>query len=127
MPRLLLNLRNVTEEEAHEVAELMAEHGIEHYSTPPGPFGITAGGIWLKDAQDYPRSRALMDDYQAERSQRVRSELERARREGRAETFWTTLRQNPLRTLVYLAVAAFILMIFFAPVLQLGSGPPASR
>lgn len=120
MPRLLLNLRNVTEEEAHEVAELMDEHGIAHYATPPGPFGITAGGIWLRDPQDYPRARALMDDYQAQRSQRVRAELEQARREGRAETFWSTLRRHPLRTSIYLLVAVFILMIFFAPVIQLG-------
>ncbi len=120
MPRLLLNLRNVTEDEAHEVAELMDDHEIAHYSTPAGPFGITAGGIWLKNATDYPRARALMDDYQAERSQRVRAELEQARREGRVETFWTTLRRHPVRTGVYLAVAAFILMIFFAPVIQLG-------
>ena len=121
MPKLLLNLRNVTEEEAHEVAELMADNAIEHYLTPPGPVGSTAGGIWLKDADDHPRARALMDDYQDQRSQRVRAELEQARREGRAETFWTTLRRHPLRTSVYLAVAVFILMVFFAPVIQLGS------
>lgn len=121
MPRLLLNLRNVSEDEAHEVADLMDEHDIHHYATPPGPFGITAGGIWLKDAHDYPRARALMDDYQAERSRRVRSELEQARREGRSETFWTNLRRHPLRTIIYLTVAVFILMIFFAPVIQLGS------
>ena len=120
MPKLLLNLRNVTEEEAHEVAELMEQHGIEHYRTPVGPFGITAGGIWLKHADDFPRARALMDDYQAKRSRRVRAELEQARQEGRAETFWTTLRRHPVRTTIYLAVAVFILMIFFAPVIQLG-------
>lgn len=119
MPKLLLNLRNVTEDEAHEVAELMDQHGIEHYSTPVGPFGITAGGIWLRQAEDYPRARALMDEYQAERSRRVRAELEQARAEGRAETFLSHLRRHPLRTLVYLAFAVFILMIFFAPVLQL--------
>ncbi len=119
MPKLLLNLRNVTEEEAHEVAELMEQHGIEHYRTPVGPFGITAGGIWLRQVEDFPRARALMDDYQAERSRRVRAELEQARREGRAETFWTHLQRRPITTVVYLLVAIFILMIFFAPVLQL--------
>lgn len=119
MPKLLLNLRNVTEEEAEEVAELMAEHGIDHYRTPVGPFGITAGGIWLSQAEDFPRARALMDDYQAERSRRVRAELEQARREGREETFLSHLRRYPLRTMIYLGFAIFILMIFFAPVLQL--------
>ena len=120
MPRLLLNLRNVVEDEAHEVVELMEEHGIEHYTTPPGSFGISAGGIWLQHPEDYPRARALMDDYQAERSARIRAELEQARREGRAETFWSTVKHHPVRTAVYLAGAVFILMVFFAPVIQLG-------
>ncbi|MEE4637281.1 MAG: DUF6164 family protein [Wenzhouxiangella sp.] len=120
MARQLLNLRHVSDEEAHEVAELMDEHGIEHYSTPPGSFGISAGGIWLKDPDDYPRARALMDEYQAARSLRVRAELEQARQEGRAETFWSVLRRHPVRTGLYLAAAGFILMIFFAPVIQLG-------
>lgn len=120
MARQLLNLRHVTAEEAGEVAELMDQHGIGHYTTPPGSFGISAGGIWLKNADDYPRARALMDDYQAERSLRVRAELEQARREGRAETFWTILRRHPLRTGLYLAAAVFILMVLFAPVIQLG-------
>ena len=119
MPKLLLNLRNVTEEEAEEVAELMAENGIEHYRTPVGPFGITAGGIWLREKEDFPRARALMDDYQAERSRRVRAELAQARREGREETFLKQLRRYPLRTAIYLGFALFILMVFFAPVLQL--------
>lgn len=119
MPKLLLNLRNVTEEEAEEVAELMAENGIEHYRTPVGPFGITAGGIWLREKEDFPRARALMDDYQAERSRRVRAELAQARREGREETFLKQLRRYPLRTAIYLGFAIFILMVFFAPVLQL--------
>lgn len=120
MARQLLNLRHVSDEEAHEVAELMDAHGIEHYSTPPGSFGVSAGGIWLRHPEDYPRARALMDDYQARRSLRVRAELDQARKEGRAETFWTTLYRHPVRTLVYLALAGFILMIFFAPVVQLG-------
>lgn len=122
MPKLLLNLRHVGDDEAHEVAGLMDEHGIEHYSTPPGSFGISAGGIWLRHPQDYPRARALMDDYQARRSLRVRAELAQSRKEGRGETFWTTLYRRPMRTLVYLALAVFILMIFFAPVIELGRG-----
>ncbi len=121
MPKLLLKLRDVSDEEAHEVTDLLAAHGIAHYATPAGPFGITAGGIWLNEAADHARARMLMDEYQAERSRRVRAELAQARLEGRAETFWTHLRRHPLRTLVHLALAVFILLIFFAPVVQLGS------
>ncbi len=72
VPRLLLNLRNVPEDEIAEVRSMMDEHGLEWYVTPPGPFGITAGGIWLKNSDDYARARALMDDYQEGRANRGR-------------------------------------------------------
>jgi hypothetical protein len=119
MPRLLLNLRNVPEDESEEVLELMARHHIECYQTPPGPLGITAGGIWLRDREDYPRARELMDEYQAERARHARAEHARAVREGRAETLWTAMRRRPVRTLLYIGLAFFILMIFFGPVVAL--------
>lgn len=120
MPRLLMNLRNVPEDEADEVEALMSEHRIAHYRTPAGPFGITAGGIWLRHEVDHARARSLLDSYQAERLRRSRAELEAARQEGRAETWWSLARRQPLRTLVYFGLAVFILMVMFAPVLQLG-------
>ncbi len=120
MSKLLLNLRNVPEDEADEVLELMGRHAIECYQTPPGPLGITAGGIWLRERDDYPRARELMDDYQAERAKRARAEYEQAVREGRAETFWTAIRRHPLKTIAFIGLALFILMIFFAPMIELG-------
>lgn len=119
LPKLLLNLRNVPDDEAHEVLELMHEHRIESYETPVGPFGITAGGIWLKHEDDYPRARELMDEYQLERARRVRAEYELAQREGRAESMWSAIRRHPLRMLVYAAVSVIILMFFFAPLVVL--------
>ena len=120
MPRLLMNLRNVPDDEAEEVAALMEANGISHYRTPPGPFGITAGGIWLRHESEHARARSLLDDYQRDRQARSLAELEQARREGRAETWWSLARRNPLRVLVYLLLSLFILMVLFAPVLQLG-------
>lgn len=119
MPRLLLNLRNVPGDEESEVVALMEQHRIEVYQTPPGPFGITAGGIWIRHVEDYPRARALMDDYQAERARRMRAEYERACREGRAESIWSTVRRHPVRMLAGAVVAIIILMFFFAPLIVL--------
>ncbi len=119
MPRLLLNLRNVPADEAEEVRALMAEHAIVIYDTPPGPFGITAGGIWLRHEDDHPRAKALLDDYQLERARRAREAYEAARREGRAETLWTRIRRHPVKFLFHLLLAIFILMVFFAPLIEL--------
>lgn len=116
MPRLLLNLRNVPDDEIEDVRELMDEHGIECYDTPPGPLGITAGGIWLKNPDDYDRARALVDEYQHERGERARSEWRSAQARGEAETLISTIRRNPFKTLLVLAASVFILMVLFAPV-----------
>lgn len=119
MPKLLLNLRNVPEDEAEEVSELMAEHRIDCYETPPGPFGITAGAIWLRNREDYPRARELMDEYQSARAERARAEYRQAQREGRNETVWSAIRRHPLQTMAYVGLAVLILMIFFAPMIAL--------
>lgn len=119
MPRLLLNLRDVPDDEIEDVTALMEQHSIALYRTPPGPFGITAGGLWLREPDDEPAARALLDDYQAERRSRARAELARARAEGNEDTVWSLVRRNPLRTLLHLLLAIFILMVFFAPLLEL--------
>lgn len=119
MPKLLLNLRNVPDDEIHEVLELMNERRIEVYQTPPGPLGITAGGIWLKDESDHPDARRALDVYQAERATKAREAYDQARREGRVETFWQSLRRQPLKIVVFIGLAVFILMVFFAPLIEL--------
>jgi hypothetical protein len=119
LPRLLLNLRHVPDDEVAEVRALMDEHGIDCYDTPPGPFGITAGGIWLKEPDDYARARELMDAYQAERGERARAAWRIARDRGEAETIWSSIRRRPLKALLVVAGSLFILMVLFAPLVVL--------
>jgi hypothetical protein len=119
VPRLLLNLRHVPEDEIEEVRALMREHRIECYDTPPGPLGITAGGIWLRDPDDYDRARALMDTYQEERGAAARERWRRARERGEAETLLGTIRRHPIRSLLILVGSVFVLMVLFAPLVVL--------
>ncbi|MBB5015990.1 DUF6164 family protein [Rehaibacterium terrae] len=120
MSKLLLNLRHVPEDEADEVRELLREHAIAFYETRPGNWGFSAGGIWISEAADYPEARRLMDAYQAQRRERVRAEVAAARREGRAPTLWTVLREEPLRVLAtLLGIAAIIALTTAVPYLLL--------
>lgn len=109
MAKLLLNLRNVPEDEAEDVRAFLREARIEHYETRPSPFGISAGGIWVREDDDVPRARQLMARYQRERATRVRSERLRAEREGTAETFADVARAQPLR--VALTVLAILVLV----------------
>lgn len=111
MSKLLFRLRNVPEDEAHDVRELLSQHDIEFYETSAGNWGISMPGIWLPNDSDYGAARSLLDTYQQERSQRLRAEYELERAEGRAETQWQRLRKEPAKVIGYLTVIAILLYL----------------
>ena len=115
MARLLLNLRNVPDDEIEDVCALLDANGIAHYRTNPSPFGISFGGIWVSEDAEHPRARALMDDYQQARGERVRGERAQALHDGTAETFTSQLRRRPIFVLLVLAgmigIASLVLLL----------------
>ena len=68
MTTLLLNLRQVPDDEAEEVRTLLNEQQIPFYETTPSLWGISSGGIWLTNPTDRERAKALMEDYQQQRN-----------------------------------------------------------
>ena len=115
MAKLLLNLRNVPDDEADDVRAMLDSHSIDFYETRPSRWGISHGGIWLSDAGDHPRARALMDEYQASRSERARAEREQQLRDGSAETFTDTVRRDPMRVVLSVLAIAFMLGLLALP------------
>ena len=111
MAKLLFPLRNVPEDEADEVRALLTRHGMDWYETRPGPWGISAGGLWLRDPAAYPEARRLLDEYQQARRERVRAEL----REHGQPGFLDLLRERPgyvvPRLLAMLAIIALMLAL----------------
>ncbi len=115
MAKLLLNLRHVPVDEAADVIGFLEEHRIDYYRTPPTMFGISAGGIWIRDDPDFPRARRLMADYQRGRAERVRAENARARLDGTAETFMDLVREQPLQVAWRVAAILLLLGLMFLP------------
>ncbi len=116
MAKLLLNLRNVPDDEADEVRALLDEAKADYYETRPSLWGISAGGIWLRDSAEYPRIKPLLEAYQQRRGETARARRAAALADGSAETFGTLLRTRPLFVLVTLlgmaVVAALVLLPF---------------
>lgn len=108
MAILLLNLRHVPDDEADEIRALLDAQGIDYYETSPGPFGISAGGLWLADPLQEERARLRLREYQDERARRAHEWRETQRREGRLRGTWGLLRENPLQAV---AAALGILMV----------------
>ena len=114
MAKLLLNLRNVPDDEADEVRGWLKDSGIEFYETTPSSWGISSGGIWIREDAQIVRAKALMAEYQAQRRQRALADRDAARRDGSAETFGGLLRQRPWYVLGTLAAIIGIIALTLA-------------
>ena len=114
MAKLLLRMRLVPDDEAADVRAMLDAARIPWYETEPSRWGVSHGGIWIRDDEDAPRARALMAEYQAARRERARAEREAALREGRAETFATQLHARPVAVLASLLAMLLVLGLTLA-------------
>jgi len=116
MAKLLLNLRNVLEDEAADVRAFLEANAIAFYETRPSRWGISHGGIWVENDAEITEAKRLMADYQKRRQARVRAEHEQAVRDGTAETFADVVREQPLRVALTLLAIVFLLGLVALPV-----------
>ncbi len=108
MSKLLLNLRNVPEDEADDVRTMLENRNIAFHETSPSMWGISSGGIWVTEDADFTDAKRGMADYQQQRGARARDEYAAAKRAGTAETFGSVVREQPAR--VALLVVAILLV-----------------
>ena len=109
MAKLLFRMRDVPDDEAEEVRELLTQNKITFFETFAGNWGISMPGLWLVNEQQFDEARALLDEYQEARSTRVKSQYLRQREQGEIRTFWESFRAEPVRFSVYLSLAALVL------------------
>ena len=114
MSKLLLNLRDVPDDEADDVRRFLDSGGIDYYETRPNRWGIS-GGIWIRDDGDVAEAKRLMAEYQRERQARARVERAEAERSGTAETFADVLRTQPLRVALTVIAIALLLALMAVP------------
>jgi len=119
MSKLLLNLRDVPDDEADDVRSFLDSGGIGYYETPPNWWGISGGSIWIRDDRDAAEAKRLMAVYQRERQNRAREARAEAERNGTAETFGNVLRTQPLRVALTLIAITLLLGLTILPVLLL--------
>ncbi len=122
MSTLLLNLRNVPDDEAADVRALLDAHAIAFFETTPSRWGISAGAIWIKDTVAVDEARRLMADYQRERQSHARAAYVDAQRDGTAATLWTVVRDEPMRVLVAIVSIAFVLGLLALPIFLMSHG-----
>ena len=120
MSKLLLNLRNVPDDEADDVRAMLEKQKISFYETTPSRWGVSAGGIWVTEDQDIAAAKLAMADYQQQRGARARDEYAAAKRAGTAETFGSVVRAQPLRVVFLVLVIVCVLGLMALPAILLG-------
>ena len=119
MSKLLLNLRDVPDDEADDVRRFLDSNGIGYYETRPSFWGVSAGGIWIRDDGDAAEAKRLMAEYQRARQARAREQRAAAERDGTALTFADVLRTQPLRVALAVIGIALVLGLMAIPMLLL--------
>lgn len=115
MAVLFFRLNNVPDQEADAVRALLEENEIEFYETSSGMFGISTAAIWLRDKEQLPRARQLLEEFQASHRENARRAYRESVERGEAETFGMRLRREPLKALLALMAIAAILYISIVP------------
>jgi hypothetical protein len=119
MAKLLLNLRDVPDDEADDVRRFLDAARIGYYETRPSLWGISAGGIWIRDENDVAEAKRRMQEYQRERQARAREAHAEAARTGTLPTFADMLRTQPRRVALAAITIALVLALMAAPAVML--------
>lgn len=120
MAKLFFKLHGVPDDEAEDVRALLTAHEIEFYETHAGNWGVSLAAIWLRHDEQFPKARALLDQYQAERVGAMRAAYQQET--DKKHSYWLReLLASPLRLLVYLLVIAAVVYLSTVPFFKLGS------
>ena len=116
----LFRLKDVPDDEAEDIRDLLTENNIDHYETPAGNWGISMPAIWLNEDDQLDRAKILIDEYQKDRQVRIKQEYEQSKIERKQQNFINELLTNPLQFLLYVGIAAVILYFSIKPFLNFG-------
>lgn len=119
MAKLLMNLRNVPEDESDEVRALLHEHRVDFYETKASKWGLSSACLWLRDENQYEFAKGLLADYQQDRARRARAEHAERRRRGEADTWVTMFQRNPVRFAIYIVAIVVVFYLALLPVVLL--------
>ena len=119
MSALIFRLRQVPDDEAQAIRELLDQHAIDWYETSAGNWGISMPGFWVNRDDQAARARQLIDHYQHERSTIQRKIHQQRKEQGQVETLTHRLMQHPVRLIGIVLFCLFILYVSIHPFMQM--------
>ena len=116
MSKLVFRLRNVPEDEAQDVREILENNDIGYFETSAGNWGISLPAIWINETEEFEQARQLIDEYQLERTERLRREYQAKRLRAKQKHFGIASRKarkvrslyHTNRAVLYVWAQAFV-------------------
>lgn len=118
----LLSLRGIPDDEVEDIRRLLIEQRIDFYETPEGNWGISMPAIWLHDEGQLDAAKQHLSDYHIKRQQQAKEVYEQQKSADEHTTLWRLFKTNPLRFILYIAMALVIAYFSIMPFLEMGQG-----
>ena len=111
MPTLLFPLRDVPEDEADEVRELLTEQNIDFYETSAGNWGMSMPALWLRDEAELEKARYVLNAYQQQRFLTSRESYLQAKKAGQQKTLLKAFIEKPLLYCAYIFTMLLVVCV----------------
>ncbi len=119
MSALLFKLRNVPDDEAEDIRQLLDKNHIEYYETTAGNWGISMPAIWVQHDDDLAKAKSLLSDYQQNRAATARQAYNEMQTSGTAPSWFSRLKAKPLATAGIILFCLFVLYVMISPFVRL--------
>ncbi len=116
MAALLFRLRNVPDDEANAVRQMLTEHQVDYYETDAGNWGISMPAIWINDDSRLPEYKALIDQWQAEYAEQARLAYLDRKAKGLEPSLLERLSARPIPSFLAIAFSLFIIYVMLGPI-----------
>jgi len=114
----IFNLRNVPDDEAEDIRQLLTTHHIEHYETPAGRWGMSSPALWITYDDQREHVVTLIAQYQQQRALSARQLYDEQKAQGQHLTLWGLVKLHPLRYVAALLAIVFIMFVSVGPFLK---------
>ena len=120
MTLLLFNLRDVPEDEADEVRELLTTQNIDFYETSAGNWGMSMPALWLRNDADLEKARYVLNNYQQQRFLTSRENYLLRKKTDQEKTFLKAFIEKPLLYCAYLFTMLLVVYVSIKLLFELG-------
>lgn len=119
MASLLFRLRNVPDEEADAVRQMLKDNRVDFYETDAGNWGISMPAIWINDDSRLSEYQALIKTWQDDYAVKARRDYLERKAQGLEPSLLDRLLSRPLPSLLAIAFSIFIVYVMLGPIWQL--------